>query len=131
MRIVLTVVIALAALGTAACGQAADPSAPTEGCADVIEVSAFPAAGGTWTFDVTVASADTGWDKYADLWEVVGPDGSVLGARILAHPHVDEQPFTRSQSGIEIPGSVERVTVRAHDSVVGFCGTAVDLDLHR
>ena len=98
-------------------------------CADVVEVSAFRSADGTYTFDVTVRSADTGWDKYADLWEVLAPDGSLLGARILAHPHVEEQPFTRSQSGIVIPDGVGRVTVRARDSVEGYCGAELDVEV--
>ena len=43
---------------------------------------------------VTVQHADTGWDHYADAWEVLAPDGTVLGTRTLLHPHTDEQPFT-------------------------------------
>ena len=85
------------------------------------------AADGTYTFSVTVRSADTGWDKYADAFEVVAPDGTVLGTRTLLHPHVDEQPFTRILTGVAV--SVDRVTVRAHDSVAGFCGGTVDVDL--
>jgi hypothetical protein len=44
----------------------------------------------------------------------------VLGERVLLHPHVDEQPFTRSLSGVAIPSDVEQVTVRAHDNVDGW-----------
>ncbi len=82
-------------------------------------------SGGTYRFDVTVRSTETGWDKYADAWEVRAPDGSVLGTRILAHPHVDEQPFTRSLTGVEIPSGVEEVEVAARDLVEGFCGTTM------
>jgi len=86
---------------------------------------------GNYTFDVTVRSADTGWDKYADRWEVTATDGAVLGTRVLAHPHVDEQPFTRSQSGIVIPDGIDRVIVRARDSVEGFCGAVVEVVVPR
>jgi hypothetical protein len=96
-------------------------AAPAAGCADVIDVT-IEAAGTGFTVSATVRSADTGWEKYADLWEVRGPDGAVLGERALAHPHVDEQPFTRSVSGVEIPDGVGEVTVAARDSVEGFCG---------
>ena len=41
------------------------------------------------------------------------------------HPHVDEQPFTRSQRGIVIPPGVTQVRVRAHDLVDGFGGREV------
>lgn len=81
-----------------------------------------------WRFDVTVRHADEGWDHYADGWEVLGPDGARLGHRPLAHPHVDEQPFTRSLGGVAIPDGVGAVTVRAHDSVHGW-GEAVMVPL--
>ncbi|RNC95311.1 MAG: hypothetical protein ED558_09605 [Oricola sp.] len=99
------------------------------GEADVVGVEARQADSGTWHFDVTVAHADEGWDHYADLWEVVGPDSAVLGSRVLAHPHVDEQPFTRSLSGVSIDGAIGSVTVRARDSVHGFGGAEMTVDL--
>lgn len=100
------------------------------GPADVLKVEVRAAAGG-WSFDVTVAHADTGWDQYADAWRVVGPDGTVYGTRTLYHPHVDEQPFTRSLSGVEIPADVQSVTVEARDSVHGWGGAAVEVALPR
>jgi len=78
-------------------------------------------------FDVTLRHADEGWDHYADLWEVTGPDDEVLGTRVLAHPHVREQPFTRSLAGVAIPESVRSVTIRARDSVHGRGGAEVEL----
>jgi hypothetical protein len=95
------------------------------GEADVVDVEVMRAGDGTWRFDVTVRHADTGWDHYADAWEVVAPDGTVLGTRTLLHPHVDEQPFTRSLSGVAIPDDITEVTVRAHDSVDGYGGREV------
>jgi hypothetical protein len=99
------------------------------GEADVIGVEVRQAENGTWRFDVTVAHTDEGWDHYADLWEVVGPDGTVLGSRVLAHPHVDEQPFTRSLSGVSIDQSIGSVTVRARDSVHEYGGAEMIVDL--
>ncbi|MGB5655630.1 MAG: hypothetical protein WBN35_03340, partial [Acidimicrobiia bacterium] len=49
--------------------------------------------------------------------------GEVLDTRVLAHPHVGEQPFTRSLTGVDIPEAVTTVEIAARDSVVGFCGT--------
>ena len=66
---------------------------------EVVEVRATP-TGDTWRFDVTVAHGDTGWDHYADGWEVLSPDGARLGYRELLHPHETEQPFTRSLGGV-------------------------------
>jgi hypothetical protein len=100
------------------------------GEADVVDVKATHEAGGTWRFDVTVRHADEGWDHYADKWEVLAPDGTLLATRVLLHPHETEQPFTRSLSGVTIPADVDRVTIRAHDSVHGYGGAvlAVALD---
>jgi hypothetical protein len=99
-------------------------------------VRAVEAADSTWTFHVTVQHPDTGWEDYADGWDVVSPDGTVLKpdpgspfTRLLLHPHEAEQPFTRSQSGIAIPSGVTKVTVRAHDLVDGFGGREVVVDL--
>jgi hypothetical protein len=98
------------------------------GLADVLKVD-VRASGGGWSFDVTVQHADTGWEHYADAWRVVGPDGTVYGTRTLYHPHVGEQPFTRSLSGVEIPTGVQVVTVEAHDLVHGWGGAAAEVVL--
>ena len=116
----LTLAAVLASITTAFAGKA-----------DVIDATASKAADGTYTFSVTVKSDDTGWDKYADRWEVVSTDGTVLGMRVLAHPHEDEQPFTREQSGIKVPEGVTEVTIRAHDKVEGFGGKEVTIPLPR
>lgn len=123
-----------------ACGRAATTPphspVPAAGNADVLHVRAVQAADGSWTFHVTVQHPDTGWQDYADGWDVVTPDGTVLKpdpdspfTRLLLHPHAEEQPFTRSQSGIVVPESTTRVQVRAHDLVDGFGGQEVTVDL--
>jgi hypothetical protein len=86
---------------------------------------------GSFRFDVTLEHADTGWDHYADGWEVMSPAGDILGKRVLAHPHVDEQPFTRSLSGVRIPQGINTVTIRAHDSVHGYNKEMFEVDLTR
>lgn len=128
----LLAALALATLVAACSTPATDGPTTTEGargCADVVAAEATPAEDGTWRFEVTVASADTGWEKYADAWEVRLPDGTVAGTRELAHPHVEEQPFTRSLSGVAVPDDVGSVTVAARDSVEGFCGDVVEVAL--
>lgn len=67
--------------------------------ADVLFVRARLQADGTWVFEVTVKHEDTGWEHYADLWEVLTPDGEVLATRELAHPHVKEQPSSLVRCG--------------------------------
>lgn len=107
---ILRLVVALAGLASPA----------VAGSADVVAVEVLATAPGLYRFDVTVRHPDTGWDHYADKWEVLAPDGRVLGTRILLHPHVEEQPFTRSLDRVRIPGNVRQVVVRAHDNVDGY-----------
>ena len=97
--------------------------------ADVVEARITSTSTGTYSFDVTVRHADIGWDHYANKWDIVAPDGTVLGSRTLYHPHVGEQPFTRSLSGVKIPKTISQVTIRAHDSVHEYGGKAVTVEL--
>ena len=92
------------------------------GEADVMEAKATK-TGTTWRFDVTVRHDDKGWDHYADAWRVLAPDGTVLGTRTLYHPHVDEQPFTRSLPGVKIPEGTTQVQVQARDLPDGWNST--------
>jgi len=101
------------------------------GEADVVAVEAAQDGAGTWRFEVTVRHADEGWEHYADKWEVLAPDGTVLGTRVLLHPHETEQPFTRALGGVAIPEGIERVTLRAHDSMHGLGGAEVTVELAR
>lgn len=75
-----------------------------------------------WRFSVTLRHADSGWEHYADGWQVVDSQDAVLGDRVLHHPHENEQPFTRSLSDVSLPASTQSVMIRAHDSVHGWAG---------
>lgn len=97
--------------------------------AQVVFVQATQGSNGLWTFNTTVRHNDEGWDHYADAWQVVDSTGNVLAERVLAHPHDTEQPFTRSQSNIEIPPNLTTVTVRAKCNIHGFGGQEVIVDL--
>ena len=80
-------------------------------------------------FFVTIRHADEGWEHYADRYEVLAPDGSVLATRVLQHPHVEEQPVTRALDGVRIPAGIARVRVRAHDLVHGYGGAEVSVEI--
>ena len=114
---ICTFVIALAAASAMA------------GEVDVLDVRAVEASNRSWTFQVTLRHADEGWDHYADAWEILDEKGAVLGTRKLLHPHVDEQPFTRSLSDVVIPDNVRMVTVLGHDSVHGYGGAEMQVAL--
>lgn len=103
--------------------------APQADEADVVAVRAYPLENGTWRFDVTVSHADEGWNHYASGWEILGPDGRSIAQRVLRHPHVEGNPFTRSLPAVRIPAGIEEVTVRAQDKVHGYGGTERMVDL--
>ncbi|MFK5980716.1 MAG: hypothetical protein QM488_17725 [Rhizobiaceae bacterium] len=98
------------------------------GDSDVVGVKVRAGASG-FGFDVTLRHDDEGWDHYADRWEIVGTDGTVYGTRILAHPHENEQPFTRSKSGVKIPEGVKSVEIRAGAKPHGLGGKTMRVDL--
>lgn len=99
------------------------------GEADVVKVAVSETTPGTFRFDVSVRHGDEGWEHFANLWQVVGPAGAVLGTRVLVHPHDTEQPFTRSLGGVAIPGKIKTVVIRARDSVHDFGGKEMSVDL--
>ena len=76
--------------------------------------------GDTWTISVTLSHPDSGWDHYASGWEVLAPDGTKLGYRELTHPHVDEQPFTRSLSGVTIPDGTAEILIQPRCTMDGW-----------
>jgi len=97
--------------------------------ARIIGAEATQAQGG-WRIDVTLEHGDTGWDDYADGWRVELPDGTVLGTRILTHPHVTEQPFTRSLSGVAVPAGTATLLIRARTSQTGWAAGTTPVPLH-
>lgn len=76
--------------------------------------------GGAWRFDVTLSHPDTGWDHYADAWRILDMQGNQIAIRELAHPHVNEQPFTRSLSGVALPQGTTQVQIQARDTPGGW-----------
>ena len=101
------------------------------GKADVIAADVTKSGPNTYSFSVTVSHDDKGWNHYADSWDVVAPSGSILGTRTLYHPHVNEQPFTRSLGGVKISKNINAVTLRAHCSVHDYGGKEISINLPR
>jgi len=97
--------------------------------ADVLKVDVNKINTATYHFDVTVLHKDTGWDHYVNKWDIVDLQDNVLATRILYHPHVNEQPFTRSLSDIHIPENIKTVKVRAHDLIHEYGGQELTVTL--
>jgi hypothetical protein len=115
-------------------GEAGDANtATTPPYANVTAVAASGTSG-SYTFNVTVESADIDCSQYADWWEVLTDDGSLVYRRILEHSHTDANgtsdadapgnTFTRSGGPVPISES-DVVVVRAHMSVGGYNGSVM------
>ena len=75
------------------------------GEADVVEGTIAALGEGRYRVEATVRHADSGWEHYANRWDVLAPDGTLLGSRELLHPHENEQPFTARSRSRSRPGS--------------------------
>jgi hypothetical protein len=95
---------------------------------DVLNVEVKLAGVDRYRIAVTLKHDDTGRGHYANAWEVLDEKGTVMGVRVLHHPHVNEQPFTRSLT-ITIPPSVKRITLRGKDSLHAYGGKVVEFEM--
>ncbi|MFT7579343.1 MAG: hypothetical protein ACI9MR_001007 [Myxococcota bacterium] len=102
--------------------DAAPPAAGTP----MVNVTAIGISGeaGSYTFNVSLLSNDVDCTSYADWWEVVLFDGSLVHRRILAHPHVNEQPFARSGGPVAVDAD-EWMVIRGHREPEGYVGRAI------
>jgi hypothetical protein len=114
-----------AAAGAADAGDASDQKYP-----DIVDAKLEP-TGETWTLEVTVSSPYDSPERYADGWRVLSPDGRVLGKHEFLHDHANEQPFTRTQTGLKIPKDVNEITVEGHDQENGYGGKTVTVAVDR
>jgi len=94
--------------------------APIAYAGEVLIVEVSVECPSSCTFSVTLEHEDQGWQHYANQWDVVTLDGQLLKSRVLLHPHEQEQPFTRSLSGVFIPAGESKVKIRARDSKHGY-----------
>ena len=98
------------------------------GDAQVVGAKFKHLGGNEYRFDVTLQHKDTGWDHYANAWLVYDMEGNLLGERVLYHPHVNEQPFTRSLT-VSIPETINKVMIKAQDSVHGVNDKGFELQI--
>lgn len=105
------------------------PTVASAGEADVVNATASRTGGNLWRIEATIRHADEGWEHYANAFEVLDPQGQVLGVRELLHPHVNEQPFTRSLGNVAIPPETKFVIIRAKDSVHEYGGLEFRVEL--
>ncbi len=93
--------------------------------AKVLKVKALCQNSDICSFFVTIKHNDTGWKHYVNKYEILNMKKEIIATRVLHHPHVKEQPFTRSISNVKIPKNLKNVIIRAHDIVHGYEGNEV------
>ncbi len=65
----------------------------------------------------------------ADKFEVLTLAGKPLARRVLYHPHVKEQPFTRSVGGVRVTEGMTQIVVCGHDKVHDYGAVTVTVRL--
>lgn len=98
------------------------------GQVEIVKVMLEPSAH-RWTFHVTLQHKDDGWKHYADAWRIVDSKGNEIKRRTLWHPHVHEQPFTRSLGSVLVPKGENIIFIEAHDKKHGWNKQRVKIDL--
>ncbi len=98
------------------------------GEADIVGAVVTRLNGDSFRFDVSVLHEDTGWDHYANAFEILDSNGNILGTRVLLHPHVGQLPFTRSLT-LTLSPAIRQVTIRGVDSVHGRGGKEMNVDI--
>lgn len=96
---------------------------------DIVDVEVTRESDGRLTVAVTVSSPYDTPQRYADGWRVLDQDGSLMGEHTLTHDHAGEQPFARTQTGIEVPEGTTRITIEGRDSTHGYGGDTMSVDL--
>ena len=121
MRVLLFIVVLVLGCGSSEpAGVEEDPPESTTILADVVSLTTSGQEG-SYTFSVGIESTETGCEQYADWWEILSPEGNLIYRRVLAHSHVNEQPFIRSGGPVPIAPEDE-VIVRAHMNTTGYGG---------
>ena len=106
------------------------PCVSIAGEADILSAEVESVGGEFYRFNVSVQHNDESWKHYVTRWEVLDLDSKLLAVRVLRHPHIKEQPFTRSVTAI-IPEGTNKVIIRAYDSVHEFGGKELTLNLKK
>jgi hypothetical protein len=97
----------------------------------ILAAAIFHQSHGEYLVNVKLQHQDNGWEHYADEWRLVDAQGNILGSRVLLHPHVEEQPFTRALSNVKLDDSLGTIYVEAHDKEHGWSKQKLEIDLSK
>lgn len=115
--------LVLAALATLSFATAAGAEAPRVDSASIVR------EGNGWTVRATIRHPDSGWDHYASGWQVLAPDGTVLGFAEITHPHLEGEPIQEELAGITLPEGIDHLMIRVRCTLDGWSARSFRLDL--
>ncbi len=104
-------------------GGSPDTTSPGDSWVNIVEVSASGSSG-EYSFNVRFESSDIDCTQFADWWEVVTEDGTLLYRRILAHPHtpgLSGNPVMRSGGPVTVTAD-DVMIIRGHMNNAGYIG---------
>lgn len=113
----------LATFATLASAALAGAEAPKVVSASILQ------EGDGWTVSVRISHPDSGWDHYASGWQVLAPDGTVLGLAEITHPHLDGEPILEELTGVHPPAGADHLMIRVRCTLDGWSARAFRLDL--
>lgn len=96
---------------------------------EILTAALFHQSQDEYLVNVKLKHQDTGGDHYADAWRIIDDQGNILGNRILLHPHVGEQPFTRALSNVKLDDNLTHIYIEAHDNHHGWAKQKLEIDL--
>ncbi len=102
---------------------------PPDRFPEIIGVQLVSSGDRVYDVVVSISSPYDSPERYADGWRVLDEEDNVLGTHTLMHDHANEQPFTRTQPGLEIPEGVRTITVEGRDLVNGYGGGTLSIDI--
>jgi len=102
---------------------------PPDRFPEIIGVQLVSSGDRVYDVVVSISSPYDSPERYADGWRVLDEEGNVLGTHTLMHDHANEQPFTRTQPGLEIPEGVRTITVQGRDLINGYGGGTLSIDI--
>ena len=86
-------------------------------------------SGMSWRVDVTLEHPDSGWDHYADGWEVLDADGNRLGYRGCITRMSTSSPLPARSPISTCPTARAKIHIRAHCSVDGWGEETFRIDI--
>jgi hypothetical protein len=92
------------------------------GGADVIDGKITRDSNGRYSVFATIQHNDEEPKHFVNKFQVLTPDGKVIGEMYFLESHLHEQPFVGMAQSVKVPDGVRELRLRAHDRLHGYSG---------